>query len=135
GKGSSTYRVSKRAFRFKLQYPPRLNGEGKVVKLFSSAAHSAPLAKIKYDDGTFYIPAFKGMIEGQGVSFGNENLEIKEGNILKLGDIPVKTEVYNIESRPGDGGKLIKTAGSSATVNRVVGDKVFLVLPSKKEKG
>ena len=71
------------------------------------------------------------MFEGEKVSFENE---IKDGNILTLKDIPVKTQVYQIESKPGDGGVFIKTAGSSATVSKVIGDKVVLLMPSKKEK-
>lgn len=130
GKGSSTYRVKKKAFRYKIQYPKTLSGEGKVVRIFSSAAHSAPLAKVLYDKGSFYIPAGELMYEGQKISF--EKLE--KGSILKLKDIPVKTKVYCIESRPGDGGKFIKTGGSSATVSRIVGEDIFLSMPSKKEK-
>ena len=34
------------------------------MKLFNSGAHTAPLAKIKYEKGSFYVPAFKGMVEG-----------------------------------------------------------------------
>lgn len=131
GKGSHTYRVKRKAFRIKIKYPKKLEGEGTVVKLFDSAAHSAPLAKIKYDKGTFYMPAFKGMVEEQKISFGKE---IKEGNIMKLGDIPVKTQIYNIESRPGDGGIFIKSAGNFATINRIVGKDIFVLMPSKKEK-
>ncbi|PJE81535.1 50S ribosomal protein L2 [Candidatus Pacearchaeota archaeon CG10_big_fil_rev_8_21_14_0_10_32_42] len=132
GHGSPTYRVRKRAFRFRLQYPSRLSGEGVVIKLFNSSAHSSPLAKIKYDNGFFYMPAFKGMIEGQKISF--EGKEIKEGNILRLKDIPVKMQIYNIESRPGDGGIFIKSAGNSAVINKVVNEKIFVMMPSKKEK-
>ena len=132
GKGSSTYRVSKKAFRFKLQYPQKLKKTGEVIKLINSSAHSAPLAKIKYEDKTFYIPAFKGMIEGQKISFGGK--EIKQGNIMKLENIPVKTKIYCIESRPGDGGKFIKSAGSFAEISRKVENNVFVLMPSKKEK-
>jgi len=132
GKGSHTYRVSKKAFRFKLQYPKTLEGEGTVVKLFNSAAHSAPLAKIKYNKGFFYMPAFKGMAEEQKIKFkGNE---IKEGNILELKDIPVKIKIYNIESRPRDGGIFIKSAGNSATINKITEKNVFVLMPSKKER-
>lgn len=131
GRGSSTYRVSKRAFRYKIQYPKNLSGEGEVIKLINSSAHTAPLAKIKYDKETFYIPAFEGMLEGQKISFGKE---IKEGNIVKLENIPVKTQIYCIESRSGDGGKLIKAGGNSAILNRHVGEEIFIVMPSKKEK-
>lgn len=132
GRGTSTYKVKKKAFKYKLQFPRGLEGEGTVVKLLSSAAHTAPLAKINSEKGSFFIPAFKNMIEGQKIFF--ENGEIKEGNILKLKEIPVKTKIYQIESRVGDGGTFIKTAGNNATVNRVVGEDVFVVMPSKKEK-
>ncbi len=132
GHGSFSYRVRRNAFRFKLKYPRELIGEGEVVALFNSPGHSAPLAKIRYDKGMFYIPACKGMIEGQKIKF--EGNEIKDGNILRLKDIPIKTPVYDIEAKPGDGGIFIKTAGSSAIVNRVIGENIFVSMPSKKEK-
>jgi len=132
GHGSSTYRIRKKAFRYKLQYPKSLEGEGTVLKLFNSSAHSAPLAKINSLKGTFYIPAFKGMVEGQKINFDKK--EIKEGNILKLKDMAIKEHIYNIESKPGDGGKFIKGAGNSAIISRIVGKEVYVMLPSKKEK-
>ena len=132
GHGSFTYRVRKRAFRYKLQYPRELKGEGEVIKLINSPGHSAPLAKIKHSGGVFYIPAFKGMVEGQKISFSGE--EIKEGNILSLGKIPVKTPIYCIESRPGDGGKFIKSGGNSAFIIKIIDEDIFVLMPSKKEK-
>jgi large subunit ribosomal protein L2 len=131
GHGSSTYRAKPTSFVYKLQYPRVLEGEGTVVKLLNSSAHSAPLAKILYKNGVFYIPAFKGMIEGQKISF---NEGIQPGNILPLGKLSVKTEIYCIESRPGDGGKFIKAGGSSAIISRVTENEVLIMLPSKKEK-
>ncbi len=131
GRGTSTYRVRRKAFRHKLQFPKKLTGEGTVTKLFNSSGHSAPLAKISNKEESFYIPAFNYMVEGQKISFEGE---IKEGNIVQLKDIPVKTKIYCIESRPGDGGIFIKTAGSSATLSRIVGKDVFILMPSKKEK-
>jgi len=136
GKGSNTYKVSKRAFRFKIQYPQKLSGEGKIAKLFNSSAHSSPLAKIKYEKGSFYIPAFNGMVEGQKINFPEkiEKSKIKKGDIIKLKFLPVKTKIYNIESRPGDGGVFIRTGGSSAIINRIIGKDIFVLMPSKKEK-
>ena len=93
GKGSSTYRVSKKAFRFKLQYPKKLDGEGIVVKLLNSAAHTAPLAKIKYNEGSFYMPAFDQMVEGQKIFFGGHEKDIKDGNIMKLNTV-MKLNIY-----------------------------------------
>lgn len=132
GKGSSTYRVNKTVFRYKIKYPRSLSGEGKVSKLLNSGAHTCPLAKIKHSEGIFYIPAFKNMFEGQTINF--ENKEIKDGNILKLKDIPVKTKIYCVESRPGDGGKYIKSGGIHATVTRIQEKIIFVLMPSKKEK-
>jgi large subunit ribosomal protein L2 len=131
GHGSSTYRVKPTSFVYKIKYPNILEGEGTVVKLLNSSAHSAPLAKIVYNRGTFYIPAFKGMVEGQKISFTEG---INPGNILRLEKMPIKTEIYCIESRPGDGGKFIKAGGNTATVTRIIGDKILVMLPSKKEK-
>jgi len=132
GKGSSTYRVSKKAFRYKLQFLPNLSGEGTVVKLFNSRAHTCPLAKISSEKGSFYIPAFKNMFEGEKLHFGGK--EIKDGNILELKDIPIKTTVYCVESRKNDGGKYVKAGGMHATVSRKVGKEVYLLMPSKKER-
>lgn len=131
GHGSSTYRAKPTSFVYRIKYPKFLEGEGIVVRLLNSSCHSAPLAKVISNQGNFYIPAFNGMIEGQKISF---NEGIQSGNILPLAKIPVKTEVYCIESRPGDGGKFIKVGGSSAIVNRIIGDKILVLLPSKKEK-
>nr|AJS11687.1 50S ribosomal protein L2P [uncultured archaeon] len=131
GHGSMTYQAKKKAFVYRIQYPKKLEGEGTVVKILNSSAHSAPLAKVIYSEGSFYIPAFKGMVEGQKISFEKE---IKDGNILPLGKIPVKTSVYCIESRPGDGGKFIKTGGNTAVVTRIVGENILVLMPSKKEK-
>lgn len=132
GKGSSTYRVSKKAFSHKIQMPRELSGEGTVVKILNSRAHTCPLAKVNTNNGSFYIPAFKNMYEGQKLNFDGKKVE--NGNILKLRDIPVKTKVYCVESKPKDGGKFIKAGGNYATVSRKSGNEVFVLMPSKKEK-
>ena len=132
GRGTSTYRVKPSSYKFKIGYPSKLEGEGKVIKLLNSPGHTTPLAKVKYKKGTFYMPAFKGMIEGQKIEFCQG--DIKEGNVFKLKNIPVKTKVYNIESRPGDGGKFIRSGGSYAEITRFIDGWVFVMMPSKKEK-
>jgi large subunit ribosomal protein L2 len=132
GKGSMTYRVRRKAYSYHLNYPKNLAGnEATVVKFINSAGHSAPIAKINWKEGNFYIPAFNGMFEGQKIKYDEK---VSDGNILELKNIPVKTKVYNLESKPGDGGKFIKSGGTSATVSRVVGEEIFVLMPSKKEK-
>jgi|SRR3989344_6472153 len=131
GKGSLTYRVRSKAFKYRLQYPKNLSGEGVVVKLLNSAAHSAPLAKIISGEKVFYIPAVNGLFEGQKISFEDSS---KPGNIIPLSEIPLRTNIFCIESNPGDGGKFIKSAGNSAFINKKSEGKVSIVFPSKKEK-
>jgi large subunit ribosomal protein L2 len=133
GKGSSTYRVSKKAFKYQIKMPKNLSSEGTIVKLVNSRAHTCPLAKVQYEDGVFYIPAFKGMVQGQKISF--EGKEISEGSVRRLVELPLKTKIYNIESKPRDEGKFIKSGGSYAIITRIVGEKIFVLMPSKKEKG
>lgn len=130
GHGSSTYRVRRKAFSHKVGYP-RIIGEGVVVKLINSAGHSAPLAKIKVDNRIFYNLAHEKMYQGQKITLG-KNKEI--GSIASLKEIPTKTQIYNIESRPGDGGKLIRSAGSSALILRKEPGKTTILMPNKKEK-
>ncbi|MFW5846670.1 MAG: 50S ribosomal protein L2 [Nanoarchaeota archaeon] len=132
GKGSLSYRVPKKNFVYKLKYLRVTAGEGTIRKLINSSAHSAPLAKIQDSNKEFfYVPAVSGIYEGQKISLDQGT---KAGDINYLKNIPIKTKVSMIESRPRDGGKFIKTAGSFAIVNRIVEDKVYLIMPSKKEK-
>ena len=130
GHGSLTYRVRKRAFQHRIAYP-RTEGAGEIIKLIHSAGHSAPIAKIKVNNIIFYNLAAKNSYEGQKISIGEK---AETGNILKLKDIPVKTSVFNIESRPFDGGKFIRSAGGSVIIGKKEPGIVTVVMPSKKEK-
>lgn len=130
GRGTMRYRARGKAYRFKIGY---LNetGRAKVVKLLNSSAHSAPLAKILINAKAFYTPACKHMHEGQEIIMGVA--EVKEGNILALKDIPIATRIFNIETFPGNGGRLIRTGGSSAMITKKSENRVVVSLPSKKE--
>ncbi len=132
GKGSSTYRVSKKAFIYQIKILRNLVGEGEVIKIINSRAHTCPLAKINTKNGSFYVPAFKNMYEKEKINF--EDKKIQDGKILKLKDIPIKTKIYCIESKPYDGGKFIKTGGNHAVVSRKTEKEIFVLMPSKKEK-
>lgn len=130
GHGSLTYRVRRKAFSHRIGYPMS-EGEGEVVKLIHSAGHSGPVAKILIKDKVFFNPASQLMFEGQKIVIGAGK---ESGSIARLKDIPMKTQVYNLESRPNDGGKFIRTAGSSVTIVRKAPGKVTVLMPSKKEK-
>ena len=77
---------------------------------------SAFISLIKYSDGEYsYILSPKNIKIGDKVSSG-ENVEIKEGNCMPLKNIPVGTNVHNIELKPNGGGKIARSAGSSAQI-------------------
>lgn len=131
GKGSLTYRVRRKAYMNKIGYPMR-EGEAEILKILHSAGHSAPLIKIKIGSEIFYNPAFNNAYEGMKILVGGNKIE--NGNIVMLKNAPIGTKVYNIEINPGDGGKMMRTAGSSATVfKKYRSNKISLLMPNKKE--
>ena len=89
---------------------------GVVERLEYDPNRSAHIALVKYADGERrYILAPKGIGPGADVISGDE-APIKPGNTLALRNIPVGTQVHNIEMKPGKGGQLVRSAGGSAQV-------------------
>jgi len=130
GHGSKTYRVRNAAFKFHVGYIHNLEGNYDVVKLENSSGHTCPLAKFNGKNGAFYNFAVDGLYEGQKITFGGQN----PGDISRLGDLPTTTKVFNIELRPNDGGKIIKTSGNSGVILNKNEKTVTVLLPSKQEK-
>tara|TARA_B100000029_G_scaffold504556_1_gene583626 strand:- start:1319 stop:2149 length:831 start_codon:yes stop_codon:yes gene_type:complete len=78
---------------------------------------SSHVALIKYEDGVYnYILAPNGIKIGDKVISGR-NKDIKIGNCMPLSDIPAGTNIHNIELTPNGGGKLTRSAGSSAQIS------------------
>ena len=77
---------------------------------------SAFISLIRYDDGEHsYIISPKNIKIGDKITSG-DNVAIKNGNSLPLNNIPIGTNIHNIELKPGAGGQLIRSAGSSAQI-------------------
>jgi len=133
GKGSLTYRVRKQAYNKTIAYPPvEAQGEAEIIAIIHSAAHSAPLMKVQIKNKTFYNAAFNGAYVGQKINLGAK-AEAKGGNVLPINKIPPGTEIYNIERNPGDGGKMIRTAGSFAVLSKKLENKkVTITMPNRK---
>ncbi len=155
GKGSFTYRVRPKAYIYKISYPAlSYNGPAKIIKLFHSSAHSAPLLKIEIDDkktskftgenenkktsglASFFIPSANGVYEGQEIYIGKrpDNKEPKDGDILNLKDIKQGTKVFNIETVPGNGGKVLRSAGCSGLIGVREGEKIELLIRKRNLK-
>ena len=97
------------------------NAKAKVVAIEYDPNRSANIALLHYTDGTkAYILAPKGLTVGSWVESGAD-ADIKVGNALPLKNIPTGTEVHNIELKPGKGGQIARSAGTSAQVLGVDG--------------
>ncbi len=134
GKGSSLYKSNSHKSLGEIGYPSKIEGtvRGVVIDIFHSAGHTAPLMYVEYENGmSSLVPAPLGIRNGQEIMIG-EKASASVGNILKLGNIPSASVVYNLELKPSDGGKLIRGSGSSAIVVAHQKDKVIVKLPSKK---
>ena len=115
-----------------IRHPTLDHGSGKVLDLIHAPGRNCPLAKVDFDGDVIEMIASEGMQVGQEVKLGS-GAPVYSGNTLPLSGIPEGTPVYNVEGRPGDGGKFVRTAGTSATmVSR--GKKVVILMPSGEFK-
>ncbi len=102
----------------------------KVVAVEYDPNRTANIALICYEDGIkSYILAPNGLEVGQYIMNG-ANAEARVGNCLPLEQIPVGTDVHNIELYPGRGGQMVRSAGVSAQLMAKEGRKATLRLPS-----
>ncbi len=91
---------------------------------------TANIALVCYADGEKrYILAPEGLKDGMKIMNGS-NAEVRIGNCLPLSEIPIGTQVHNIELYPGKGGQLVRSAGSSAQLLAKEGKYATLRLPS-----
>ncbi|WP_270583945.1 50S ribosomal protein L2 [Bacillus smithii] len=103
---------------------------GRVATIEYDPNRSANIALINYVDGEKrYILAPKNLKVGMEVMSGPE-ADIKVGNALPLANIPVGTIIHNIELKPGKGGQLVRSAGTSAQVLGKEGKYVLVRLTS-----
>ncbi len=140
GKGSTTYRAH--SFRWGIKVKHRRYDErekttmvkGKIIDLKHNKGFLAPVAIVHYEDNEMV-----NMFAPEGIRVNEEiqsgiNAEVKRGNTLPLRKIPEGTMVYNIELKPGDGGKLCRAPGLTTKVISNINEEILLQLPSKKQK-
>jgi large subunit ribosomal protein L2 len=102
----------------------------KVAAIEYDPNRTARIALLHYRDGEKrYILAPVGLEVGAVVVSGAD-ADIKIGNALPLANIPLGTVIHNIELRPGEGGKLVRSAGSSAQLMAKEGQYAQVRMPS-----
>ncbi len=95
---------------------PMVLGDVKVEDLEHAPGRTTPVAIVRLPDGTsaIILPA-EGVRVGGVLRYSTEST-IQPGHTTLISKVPEGTPVFNIEARPGDGGKFIRAAGSFATV-------------------
>ena len=112
----------------------KVNVPGTVATIEYDPNRTANIALINYADGEKrYIIAPKGLEVGTIIESG-ENADIKVGNALPIMNIPVGTMIHNIELRPGKGGELARSAGTSAQILGREDDYVMIRLSSGEQR-
>jgi len=138
GRSSSTGRITvrhkgggvKKLYRIIEFSQKKMNSPAKVVALEYDPNRTAFIALIEYPDKEKqYIIAPQDLRVGQEIIFSELAPQVS-GNRMKLKNIPVGTNVYNIELFPGQGGKIVRSAGSSAQVLAHDEGYVNLKMPS-----
>jgi len=104
--------------------------KAKIERIEYDPNRSAYVALIKYEDGKMnYIIAPNQIKIGDEIVSGRSK-EIKIGNCMPLSDIPAGTDIHNIELTPNSGGKLARSAGSSAQISGIDDNYCIIKLAS-----
>ncbi|NJK27787.1 MAG: 50S ribosomal protein L2, partial [Coleofasciculaceae cyanobacterium SM2_3_26] len=108
----------------------KLNIPARVVSIEYDPNRNARIALLYYQDGEKrYILCPEGLQVDQTV-ISSPNAPIEVGNAMPLGNIPLGTGVHNIELKPGQGGQVVRAAGTMAQVVAKEGAYVLVKLPS-----
>ena len=110
----------------------RLGQPATVREIEYDPNRSARIALVEYEDGEKrYILHPKGLKVGDVIASG-PGTDVRLGNALPLGEIPLGTAVHNIELKVGKGGQVCRSAGMSAQVMAKEGEYVTLRMPSSE---
>lgn len=112
----------------------RIDEQAEVVGIEYDPNRTARIALIQYEDGVkSYIIAPLDLKPGDKVlSTVEKEIEIKPGNCMPLKRVPLGTAVHNIELKPGKGGQIVRSAGTSAQIMAKEGDVAFIRMPSSE---
>ncbi len=139
GKGTPSFRAPSHRFKADAHYRKLDEKEKGVIKaevmeLVDDPGRTGILMKLKYEDGQeLYLPAPEGIKVGDIIEEG-EQASLRIGNVLPLEKIPEGFPVFNLETKPGNGGNLARSSGSVCFIISKSEGKVMIKLPSKKLK-
>ncbi len=139
GRAGRVYRAKSHAFKSRVSYPTyskeqKTNKEiGSIVDIIKDPSKTSAMAKIEmYDGRVFFIPAAEGIFVGKKIEIGKK-ADLVLGNILSLRDINEGMPIFNVELKPGDGGKIIRSSGAYGLVISKDKNYAYVKLPSKRK--
>ena len=138
GKGTAIYRSRAHRKLGEVKYYPMIDFgekghlEATVLEFVHEISRNVPLAVIELETGErmLWLPP-EGIFVGDTIQMGVK-ADVAVGNTMQLEHIPEGTLIYNIEIRPGDGGKLVRASGTVATVGTRVEGGILINMPSGK---
>lgn len=132
GKIHTKFNSPSHRFKGEIKYDYKTNStEGTVIDIIHDPGRTAPLADIKtIENKKVTIIAPEGIKIGDKIKFTDEKNDVAVGNILYIGKIQEGAPIFNIELKPGDGGKLVRAGGSTATVVSHEKNITVIQLPS-----
>ena len=112
----------------------RIDEQAEVIGIEYDPNRSARIALIQYPDNVkAYIIAPLDLHPGDKIlSTIDKDVEIKPGNCMPLKRVPLGTAVHNIELKPGKGGQIVRSAGTSAQIMAKEGKMAFIRMPSSE---
>ena len=120
----------KKMYRLVDFFRKKIDVEGTVERIEYDPNRSCYIMLIKFEDGThFYYLAPQKINVGDTVVNGSAK-EIKVGNCMPLRDIPVGVNVHNVELKPGGGGKIARSAGTSVSISGLDGNYSLIKMTS-----
>src|SRR3989344_932921 len=122
GKGTQRYLVPSFRYLGKVTYNNMPDMAGVVKDITHAPGRRGPLALVDFNGQKRFVLAGEGMHVGQ------------QFEVRKLKDIPEGTKIYNIELKPGDGGRMCRSSGASATIISKEPHRCILLLPSQVKK-
>ncbi len=128
GRGGAQYRSPSHRHSGAVRYPSSEATNGTILDIMHAPGRSSPVAKVAFENEQVNMIAAEGMQAGQDLTVGTSGA-LSSGNVMTLANVPEGTYIYNIEGRPGDGGKYVRTSGTAATVVSR-GEKVVVLMPS-----
>lgn len=104
--------------------------KAKVLSVEYDPNRSARISLVQYEDGEKRYILWPLELKVGGEIVAGEQCEVRVGNALPLRDVPLGTLVHNVELMPGQGGRIVRSAGSSAQLLAKEGEYAHLRLPS-----